>query len=85
MTISTPRSPEQAIARLIADTSPYLSCDECFERLDEYVESLSLTLSTPMPRCRSTCAAAHSVTRKLTPSWSFFPSKSPSHNDTYKV
>jgi len=39
MTMSTPRSPEQAIARLIADTSPYLSCDECFERLDEYVES----------------------------------------------
>lgn len=39
MTISTPRSPDEAIARLIADTSPYLSCDECFTRLDEYVES----------------------------------------------
>ena len=39
MTISTPRSPDEAVARLIADTSPYLSCDECFERLDEYVES----------------------------------------------
>ena len=30
--------PEPALARLLADTSPYLSCDECFARLDEYVE-----------------------------------------------
>jgi hypothetical protein len=41
MTISTPRSPKEAIAQLIADTSPYLSCDECFERMDEYVDSRS--------------------------------------------
>ncbi len=26
------------IAALLADTSPYLSCDECFDRIDEYVE-----------------------------------------------
>ncbi len=26
------------IASLLADTSPYLSCDECFARIDEYVE-----------------------------------------------
>jgi hypothetical protein len=26
------------IASLLADTSPYVSCDECFERIDEYVE-----------------------------------------------
>lgn len=26
------------IARLLADTSPYLSCDDCFAQLDEYVE-----------------------------------------------
>lgn len=24
--------------QLLVDTSPYLSCDECFARLDEYVE-----------------------------------------------
>lgn len=24
--------------RLVLDTSPYLSCDECFARIDEYVE-----------------------------------------------
>jgi hypothetical protein len=42
MTISTPRSPDDVVAGLIADTSPYLSCDECFERLDEYVDALAL-------------------------------------------
>jgi len=26
------------IASLLADTSPYLSCDDCFARIDEYVE-----------------------------------------------
>lgn len=26
------------ITRLLADTSPYLSCDDCFDRMDEYVE-----------------------------------------------
>jgi len=39
MITSTPRWPDDVVARLIADTSPYLSCDECFERLDEYVET----------------------------------------------
>jgi hypothetical protein len=41
MTTRTPRSPDDVVAGLIADTSPYLSCDECFERLDEYVETRS--------------------------------------------
>ena len=27
-------------ANLLLDTDPYLSCDECFARLDEYVEQL---------------------------------------------
>ncbi len=26
------------IASLLADTSPYLSCDDCFDLLDAYVE-----------------------------------------------
>lgn len=30
----------EAIASLLADTSPYLSCDECFAQIDEYVERL---------------------------------------------
>ncbi|HET7690078.1 MAG TPA: hypothetical protein VFK41_06855 [Nocardioidaceae bacterium] len=29
-----------AVASLLADTDPYLSCEECFDRLDQYVEQL---------------------------------------------
>jgi hypothetical protein len=28
----------RTIASLLVDTSPYLSCDDCFARVDEYVE-----------------------------------------------
>jgi hypothetical protein len=28
----------EAIASLLADTEPYLSCDDCFARIDVYVE-----------------------------------------------
>jgi hypothetical protein len=28
----------ETITSLLADTSPYLSCDDCFAQLDEYVE-----------------------------------------------
>jgi hypothetical protein len=28
----------EMIASLLADTSPYLSCDDCFARIDVYVE-----------------------------------------------
>lgn len=34
---STPLTPTSA-QRLLVDTEPYLSCDECFARIDEYVE-----------------------------------------------
>lgn len=27
-----------AVAALLVDTEPYLSCDDCFERIDQYVE-----------------------------------------------
>ena len=29
---------EAAIADLLVDTEPYLSCDDCFTRIDQYVE-----------------------------------------------
>jgi hypothetical protein len=29
---------ESAVAALLVDTEPYLSCDDCFERIDQYVE-----------------------------------------------
>lgn len=35
-----PLDPSRA-ANLLADTDPYLSCDDCFARLDEYVEALA--------------------------------------------
>lgn len=29
---------EAAVTGLLVDTEPYLSCDACFERIDQYVE-----------------------------------------------
>jgi hypothetical protein len=29
-----------AVDALLLDTTPWLSCDECFERMDTYVEAL---------------------------------------------
>ena len=34
----------ETISSLLADTSPYLSCDDCFARIDQYVER---TLADP--------------------------------------
>jgi hypothetical protein len=28
----------ETIARLLTDTEPYLSCDDCFKQIDQYVE-----------------------------------------------
>jgi hypothetical protein len=38
MTDSSRHLSAEALDRLLADTDPYLSCDDCFARLDEYVE-----------------------------------------------
>jgi hypothetical protein len=40
MTDRTPQLTNTAAARLVADTEPYLSCDDCFDRMDAYVEQL---------------------------------------------
>lgn len=32
---------QDLVDKLLLDTSPYLSCDECFEQLDVYVEQLA--------------------------------------------
>lgn len=40
MTQSPHRLSPEACNALLADTNPYLSCDECFEKLDAYVEDL---------------------------------------------
>lgn len=60
MTTGTPRPPADAVAGLLADASPYLSCDECFDRLDEYVEHLAADSEHPDPAMLahlSTCSA----------------------------
>ena len=36
----TPLPPE-AVEALLTDTSPYLSCDDCFATIDVYVERLA--------------------------------------------
>ena len=42
--MTTPRPREQlstpAVDALLLDTTPWLSCDECFERMDVHVEAL---------------------------------------------
>ena len=41
MTDHTPGLSAEAIANLLVDANPYLSCDACFAGLDEYVERRS--------------------------------------------
>lgn len=41
MTDRTTRLTAATVERLLVDTSPYLSCDECFARIDEYVDRLA--------------------------------------------
>ncbi|NUO92201.1 MAG: hypothetical protein HOQ18_15450 [Dermatophilaceae bacterium] len=42
MTTPRPRPPltPRAVGALLVDTTPWLSCDECFERMDVHVEAL---------------------------------------------
>lgn len=40
MTGPDPRVTDVLIDGLLLDTSPYLSCDACFEQLDTYVEAI---------------------------------------------
>lgn len=35
---STPHDPDRLLARLTGPPGPELSCEECFEQLDRYVE-----------------------------------------------
>jgi hypothetical protein len=38
MTETTRHLTPESVDRLLTDTTPYLSCDDCFARIDEYVE-----------------------------------------------
>lgn len=43
-----PLGPE-ALARLTLDTDPWLSCDDCFRQVDEYVELVLAGAASRMP------------------------------------
>lgn len=57
-----------AVAALLVDTTPYLSCDECFDRMDTHVEAV---LADPghhdpaMERHLSGCAACDEEAQSL--------------------
>ena len=38
MSDNTPRDPRQVLARLIGPAGPELTCEQCFDQLDHYVE-----------------------------------------------
>lgn len=38
MNAPSPRDPKRLLARLVGPGEPELTCDECFEQLDRYVE-----------------------------------------------
>jgi hypothetical protein len=69
--MTTPRralTPESA-RRLTLDTEPWLSCDDCFEQIDIYIELLLAgTQDQPMPAMRTHlagCAACDEEARSL--------------------
>ncbi len=59
MTNHTPGLPPQTIASLLADTEPYLSCDDCFDRLDEYAERRSTDPDYEDPAMRAHLLGCH--------------------------
>jgi hypothetical protein len=54
MTSTTRPLTAEAVVRLLVDTDPYLSCDDCFARLDEYVERRTLQPGYDDPAMRNT-------------------------------
>jgi hypothetical protein len=53
MTSSTRPLSDDTVVRLLLDTDPYLSCDDCFARLDEYVERRVSEAAYEEPRMRT--------------------------------
>jgi hypothetical protein len=63
----SPLSP-QAARRLTLDTHPYLSCDDCFELVDRYVEALLSDPDHHLPAMRTHlagCAACAEEAQSL--------------------
>jgi len=53
MTSTTRPLTDDTVVRLLLDTDPYLSCDDCFAQLDQYVERLALEREYDEPRMRT--------------------------------
>jgi hypothetical protein len=64
---NTPLSPQTA-RRLTLDTEPFLSCDDCFDLVDQYVEALLSNPDHDLPAMRTHlagCAACVEEARSL--------------------
>ena len=58
----------QVVQRLTLDTEPYLSCDDCFDMVDGYVEALLSDPDHDLPAMRTHlagCAACAEEARSL--------------------
>lgn len=53
MTSTTHRLTGENVVRLLLETDPYLSCDDCFARLDQYVERRAREPGYEEPRMRT--------------------------------
>ena len=53
MTNTTRPLTDDTVIRLLLDTDPYLSCDDCFALLDQYVERRVLEPGYDEPRMRT--------------------------------
>jgi hypothetical protein len=68
MSDQRPPLSSQAAHRLVLDTEPYLSCDDCFALVDTYVEALLVDPTYDHPAMRvhlSGCVACAEEARSL--------------------
>jgi hypothetical protein len=50
---SSPHLSDEHIRRFVVDAGPWMSCDECFDRLDEYVERVASATDEWLPAMAS--------------------------------
>lgn len=72
MTRSHARLTDAALDALLLDTSPYLSCDECFDQIDAYVEKMladpdhqDLAMHVHLAACGACAEEADALTELL--------------------
>ena len=68
MSDQRPPLSDRAAQRLVLDTEPYLSCDDCFALMDTYVEALLADPTHDLPAMRvhlAGCVACAEEARSL--------------------